>query len=270
MPKYPLETGASSLCDDVFDPSFDVTDLGVQHGLRIIIHALDPGGDVVLPACALRAKSRLRMSAIWALRVVKVLRIRRFSLGNLRPASGVNSMNRAMSLASIRPVFARVPRERAKSLIRAGGSCKASIPAVTSLGQSTHLAAPLLAACRPEPNPHRPRQILDLCEKLGMACSGVGQAQMPIARRTKPSSQSRETSIPITVVAGLFAVPQNGPPSTVRDGEERRDQPASDRGQATRCSALYPTPSSVLAGIGGGVSITGLRHIRCLIPGLMV
>jgi hypothetical protein len=38
------------------------------------------------------------------------------------------------------------------------------------------------------------------------------------------------------------------------------------RGQATRCSALYPTPSPVLAGTSDGVSIARPRHIRCLVP----
>lgn len=64
----------------------------------------------------------------------------------------------------------------------------------------------------------------------------------------------------------LIAVPQNGPPSTVRDGEERQDQPASDRGQATRCSALYPTPSQLLAGSRDGANVADPRQIRCLIP----
>jgi hypothetical protein len=64
---------------------------------------------------AICAESRLRMSTICALRVVKVRRIRRFSVGNPRQASGRNYMNRAMSSASIRSVFARVPWERAKA-----------------------------------------------------------------------------------------------------------------------------------------------------------
>ncbi len=60
---------------------------------------------------AICARSRLRISTIWLLRVVKALRIRRFSLGKCRPASGLNCMNRLMSPASIWSVFARVPRE---------------------------------------------------------------------------------------------------------------------------------------------------------------
>lgn len=75
------------------------------------------------------AASRLRISTAWALRVVKALRTRRFSVGSVRPTSGRNSLKRAISSASIRSVFARVPRERAKALICAGGSCRASIPA---------------------------------------------------------------------------------------------------------------------------------------------
>ena len=70
----------------------------------------------------------------------------------------------------------------------------------------------------------------------------------------------------VTLSSLCFASPQNGRPSTVRDGEERQDQPARKRGQATRCSALYPTPSPILAGSGDGVSIAGPRHIRCLVP----
>lgn len=87
---------------------------------------------------AIWAKSRLRMSTICALRVVNALRIRKFSVGSRRPASGRNSMNRAISSASIRSVFARVPRERAKALICAGGNWPASISAATSVAQSTH------------------------------------------------------------------------------------------------------------------------------------
>jgi len=43
--------------------------------------------------------------------------MRRFSSGRSRPARGRHAMNRAMSSASIRSVFARVPRESAKALI---------------------------------------------------------------------------------------------------------------------------------------------------------
>ena len=43
--------------DDAFDPTFGITDLGIQHGLEGIVHALDAGGDVLLPArCDLRHK----------------------------------------------------------------------------------------------------------------------------------------------------------------------------------------------------------------------
>lgn len=70
----------------------------------------------------------------------------------------------------------------------------------------------------------------------------------------------------ITLSSLCFAVPQNGPPSTVRDGEERRDQPASDRGLATRCSAPYPTPSQLLAGSRDGANVADPRHIRCSVP----
>ena len=71
------------------------------------------------------AASRLRISTVWALRVVKALRTRRFSVGSVRPASGRNSLKRVISSASIRSIFARAPRERAKALICAGGSCRA-------------------------------------------------------------------------------------------------------------------------------------------------
>ena len=62
---------------------------------------------------AIWAKSRLRMSTICALRVVNALRMRKFSVGSRRPASGRNSINQAISSAPIRSVFARVSRERA-------------------------------------------------------------------------------------------------------------------------------------------------------------
>ncbi len=91
-------------------------------------------------ACFLRAaicaQSRLRMSTVCVLRVVNALRIRKFAVGSRRPASGRNSMNRALSSASIRSVFARVPQERAKALISAGGNWPASISAATNVAQS--------------------------------------------------------------------------------------------------------------------------------------
>ncbi len=68
---------------------------------------------------AICAESLLRISTNCALRVVKALRIRKFLPGNFRPASGLKSMNRAMSSASILSVFARVPRERAAEITKA-------------------------------------------------------------------------------------------------------------------------------------------------------
>ena len=38
------------LRNDAFDPSLKLTDLGVQHGPEVRIHALDVGRDVLLPA----------------------------------------------------------------------------------------------------------------------------------------------------------------------------------------------------------------------------
>ena len=45
----------------------------------------------------------------------------------------------------------------------------------------------------------------------------------------------------LTLSSLCFAVPGNGPPSTVRDGGKREDQPARERGHATRClvSAVF-------------------------------
>ena len=125
------------LGDDASDPPLQVTDLSVQRSRQVGIPSRSAG-----MFCFLRgeicAEGRLRLSTTCARRVVKALRIRSFSSGNLLPASGLNSMNRAMGSASIRSVFARVPRERAKALICAGGSCTASTPAATSVVQSTH------------------------------------------------------------------------------------------------------------------------------------
>lgn len=64
--------------------------------------------------------------------------LRKFSLGSMRPTSGRNSMNRAISSASIRSVFARMPLKRAKALICTGGNWPASISGPTSVAQSTH------------------------------------------------------------------------------------------------------------------------------------
>ena len=62
--------------------------------------------------------------------------------------------------------------------------------------------------------------------------------------------------------------PTNGPPSTVRDGEERWDQPARKRGQTTRCSALYPTPSPDLAGTGDGEDYSREETHKGFSPGI--
>src|SRR3546814_20156132 len=68
--------------------------------------------------------------------------------------------------------------------------------------------------------------------------------------RQNPSNQSRDTSIPITLNAAIMSLalmlrgPSNGRPSIVRDGEERRGQPASKRGLTTSCVSLYPPPPS--------------------------
>src|SRR3546814_7483877 len=67
--------------------------------------------------------------------------------------------------------------------------------------------------------------------------------------RQNPSNQSRDTSIPITLNAAIMSLalmlrgPSNGRPSIVRDGGERRGQPASNRGLTTSCVSLYPTPA---------------------------
>ena len=105
---------------------------------------------------------------------------------------------------------------------------------------------PLLTARCFKSNPHRLGQGPEQHKKLGMARCAVGEAEMLPARRTaavEPIAGNIYADhggrwYHITLSSLCFAVPQNRPPSTVRDGEERRDQPASDREPATRCSAL--------------------------------
>src|SRR5690606_18622247 len=63
-------------------------------------------------------------------------------------------MNPAMSSASILSVLARVPRERAKALICAGGSCTASISAATRVIQRAH-SCPPVAQSQPGLQPAR-------------------------------------------------------------------------------------------------------------------
>ena len=134
--------------------------------------------------------------------------------------------------------------------------------------------APFLSAGGFETDLDGGRQLTDHRDQLLMPCWCVGQTKPLQARQTEPVEPVTTHVYPyhtgccyhVTLSSLCFAVPQNGPPSIVRDGEERQDQPASNRGQATRCSALYPTPLLVLAGTGNGVNVAGLRHIRCSVP----
>jgi hypothetical protein len=105
--------------------------------------ASSPAGTSCLARAAICADHRLRMSTICALGVVRALRIRSFPLGRLRPASGRNSMNLAKSSAQMRSVLARVPRERAKALICAGGICAVLTAAAIGVVQSAHSWPPV-------------------------------------------------------------------------------------------------------------------------------
>src|SRR5687768_12140708 len=96
------------------------------------------------------------------------------------------------------------------------------------------------------------------------AATRQAEAVQPVTRHIYSDEGRR--CYHLTLSSLCCAVPTNGPPSTVRDGEERWDQPARKRGQDTRCLALYPTPSPVLAGATDGTSIAAPRHTRCSVP----
>lgn len=232
------------------------------------------------PICA---ESRLRMSTICALRVVKVLRIRRFSLGSPRPASGRNGMNRAMISASIRSVFARVPRERAKALICAGGNWPAPNPPQQARPREPTPDHPQFGKSIPRIDFWRSLPSNPILTGPGISRIAATSRSWPSTEftsrnlcspgRQNPSNQSRDTSIPTTVAAVIMSLSL---PYASRSRKPGRRQlfetvkrggisPAQKRGQTTRCSALYPTPSPVLAGSGDGISIAGPRHMRCLI-----
>lgn len=126
----------------------------------------------------------------------------------------------------------------------AGGNCTAEIPAATSSLQSPHSWPPV--ASKPTFTCPDRCWSFEISAIWPSAVFGCRNRSWP--GRKNPSSQSRDTSIPGMVNSATMSLSlsyvsrsQNGPPSTVRDGEERRDQPARQRGHATRCLALYPT-----------------------------
>jgi len=73
--------------------------------------------------------------------------------------------------------------------------------------------------------------------------------------RGKPIKRTGDASLHATTGARRSSSPPSHSPQPSCSGYDARTSPdPSKRGRATRCSALYPTPSPVLAGIGDGVS----------------
>lgn len=150
--------------------------------------------------CGHLCKNRLCISTTLAQRVVKALKTRRFSSGSLRPTSGLNSMNLAMSWASIRSILALVPRQRAKAFTCAGGLYNAPS------GDKPGSECPFLSAPCFKSDPQGLSEIFKLREKLCMACCGAVQAAPSPALHTKAVGQSWDRSMPITVAAGIISL----------------------------------------------------------------
>lgn len=112
--------------------------LGVRHGLDCIVHGLDVGGDVVLPAiCAISHKPFAHLNdpgpARWQSSENTQILTRQRSCG-----FGPEPHEPGDEFRIARSVFARVPRARAKAFICAGGRCFVSIPTATRMAQSPH------------------------------------------------------------------------------------------------------------------------------------
>lgn len=126
----------------LLDPGLKLCDLAIRQALQLGIHGLrhigrpqfarrlDPLADRVLQGNVARrcARSRLRVSANWPRFDGNTLKKRIFSRGRLGPAAGRKAMDGAMSSASIRSVFARMPRQPAQALrpCLAGNDCPAN------------------------------------------------------------------------------------------------------------------------------------------------
>ncbi len=202
----------------------------------------------------------------------------------LRKSPARHCMNRAMSSAPLVTFALQMHWQAVIDPIRLRARAPGKRKRVDLCRRQLESGDPCIGKVRPEhpfmatrslkPHFDRTRYLPDHSDQRNMAVRRVGMPEPPMVTKAEPAQPAARYVYPnegclsshVTLFSLCFAVPQNGPPSTVRDGEERRDQPVRERGQATRCLALYPTPSPVLAGSGNGAAIAGARHIRCLIP----
>ena len=162
---------------------------------------------------AICAKSRLRRSAICPRRFVKALRMRRFSGGNRRPASGRNAMNRAMSSASIRSVFARTSRHRKRLDL-----CGRQLPGINARANECGPESPFPASSRLEANLRCSRKFADHQDQSLVAFLRICEAELLPAGKYKPVrpvagniySDHGRCCYHVTLSSLCFGVPQTG------------------------------------------------------------